>query len=303
MVEVMLGGRSKSVVIFDCDGRWRMSRLQSILSSYISNKFAQTFQDQTSGEMAQDLQLKPSVEEVVTACLRRIHIFRPTSSMSLATTLLALPAYHRKSMWDQEILMLFIDSLSAFYHADRWRADEAKFLSEADAKVSNEAALPRADLRPMDHVISSLQTLRSSLGIITFITNWALIAPDGKSVNSHPFDNAKPYYGQHLLPPYPHIALSEQEASASETTFQITHHITLPGTESAIAPFPMDITLSDALQDEERRGVAEDGGVTAVVRTQPSRSGDGGGGSEEELRAIAVGSFEFAIRGYSIGVE
>lgn len=294
---VLLGGREKAVAIFDCDGRWQMRRLHEILHSYISSKFAQEFENVRNYAeplTGATLEFKPGVDDVIRVCLQRVHIFRPTSSMSLATTLRSLPNYlQRGDAANQELLMLFIDSISAFHHADKWRAEEAAILAGSTPLQNRGAEVQRADLKPMTHILSALQSLQKTLGIVTFITNWALVTSEGKSVNNQKYENSKPFYGQHLLPPYPAIPNHPNQPAYS---FAITHHITLPGTEFAILPYPPGTSLADALQDEERRAVVEDSRVTAIIRTPLPDPGD-------QTKSIATGSFEFAIRDYSIAID
>ncbi|KAG9047502.1 hypothetical protein FS837_002087 [Tulasnella sp. UAMH 9824] len=308
---IWLGGRGKAVVICDCDGRWSMLRLRDIIHSYLSTKFAQAFdeiQAQASNIPNAKLRFTPSASEIAQECLKRAHLFRPTSSMSLATTLLALPTYHQQKMPEQELLMIFIDSISAFHHSDRWIIEEANLASRAtnSRTAAGQTTAPRADLKAMNHITKAIQALQRSHGVITFIANWALLTTDNKSVNNYIYDNNKPFYGQHLLHPYPpppgsnpsHVQSRHSTAApTSSPSFTITHHITLPGTEFAILPFPIGTSFADALQDEERRAVVEDQRVTALVRTLKNVP-EGESSSEIEL-----GSFEFAIRDHSIGVD
>ncbi|KIO25212.1 hypothetical protein M407DRAFT_25436 [Tulasnella calospora MUT 4182] len=308
---VQLGGRGKAVVICDCDGRWSMLRLHDIIHSYLSTKFAQNFevvQGQASNIPNATLQFTPTASEIAKQCLKRAHLFRPTSSMSLATTLLALPTYHQQKMPDQELLMVFIDSISAFHHSDKWVTEEANLAPRPSTNktAAGQPLAPRADLKAMTHIIKAIQPLQRSHGVITFITNWALITPDNKSLNNYIYDNNKPFYGQHLLHPYPQPPGSSQShvqgrhATAVPTgfpPFTVTHHITLPGTEFAILPFPVGTSFADALEDEERRAVVEDQRVTALVRTQQ------GTPEGDSPNAIVLGSFEFAIRDRNIGVD
>ncbi|KAG8916192.1 hypothetical protein FRC01_003306 [Tulasnella sp. 417] len=308
---VWLGGRGKAVAICDCDGRWSMIRLHDIIHSYLATKFTQAFGNiQAQGPEIPDaaLQFTPSTSEIAKQCLKRAHLFRPTSSMSLATTLLALPTYHQQKMPDQELLMVFVDSISAFHHSDKWMIEEANLASRSatNRTAAGQPSAPRADLKAMTHITKAIQALQRSHGVITFITNWALVTPDNKSLNNYIYDNNKPFYGQHLLFPYPPPPGSNQShvptrhitaGSSSSPPFTITHHISLPGTEFAILPFPFGTSFADALEDGERRAVVEDQRVTALIRTlKTTPAGD-------SPNAVAVGSFEFAIRDHSIGVD
>ncbi|KIO25220.1 hypothetical protein M407DRAFT_25443 [Tulasnella calospora MUT 4182] len=308
---VWLGGRAKAVVICDCDGRWSMLRLHDIILSYLCTKFAQKFEDvqvQASNIPNATLQFTPTASEIAKQCLKRAHLFRPTSSLSLATTLLALPTYHRQKMPDQELLIVFIDSMSAFHHSDKGRIKEANLTPKPTTSTTGagQPSAPRADLKAMTHITKAIQCLQRSHGVITLITNWALITPDDKSLNNYVYDSNKPFYGQHLLFPYPPPPGSNQSniqshhaatVPASSPPFIITHHITLPGTGFAILPFPIGTSFADTLEDEERRAVVEDQRVTALVRKRKTTP------EEDSSSAIAMCSFEFSIRDHSIGVD
>ncbi|KAG9013821.1 hypothetical protein FRB94_000801 [Tulasnella sp. JGI-2019a] len=314
---VLLGGRAKCVAILDCDGRWCMQRLHAILSSYISSKFTRVFAPDAATQEVPPLVFDPSVSDLVAESLSRIHIFRPTSSLSLAATLSSLPTYHRRNIPDDEILMVFIDSISAFYHADKWKTEQATF-SENSLRNSGKtqttprgaaepssslspSAFPRVDTNAMTHVVNTIQSLRRSLGIITIITNRALITPEGSSVVNLNVDVSAPWFGQHLSYPYPSIPKQPRAENTTPDAFTITHHITLPPTTYAVPQFSLGTTFAQALENSEEQK------FIALIRTPVSTC------QQEKLEAnldlrnkyqdgVAVGSFEFSVRDGFIGV-
>lgn len=332
--DIILGGRAKSAIVFDCDGRWKMSRLHAIISSYISSKLSQAFtpdaqENQATSDALRQLVFSPSVSDMVTDSLTRLHIFRPTSSLSLAATLLSLPTYHQQKMQGEEMLMLFIDSLSAFYHADKWKTEQAA-VAENSARATQSGAkhppaagsttlppLPRVDTDAMTHVISTLQHLRRTLGIITFITNWALITPDGRNVVTLQPDVSAPWFGQHLPLPYPSIRPPSSSRPAdnhlNSSKLPITHHITLPGAVYSIPQYSVGVTFEQALDDEERYAAVTERKVLALVRTPVplKKRGDADTQTAEKNSqrgmvrddGFAEGAFEFSIRGSVIGVQ
>ena len=78
------------------------------------------------------------MEDLATQCLESLHIFRPTSSLQLAITLIHLPRYHATDsrLRDKEIGLLAIDSLSAFY----WREDRKS--TRLNSSHSGESRMP-----------------------------------------------------------------------------------------------------------------------------------------------------------------
>ncbi|KAG8956108.1 hypothetical protein FRC03_010952 [Tulasnella sp. 419] len=190
--EVNLGGRGKSVIILDCDGRWRMKRLYTLLHSYLTSYFENAFDPPSpaqggSGANALAYDFTPSIESVAQKCLSLIHIFKPKTSLEVATTLLGIPSYHRDHMPNQEILMLFIDSMSAFHHDDKRRIEQAGYADRNSNGSTKRVDSPQ--LKMMKHTLDAIQNLRTSLGVVTFLTNWALIGLDGKYSNNANFQN------------------------------------------------------------------------------------------------------------------
>lgn len=317
---VLLRGRAKCAVVFDCDGRWRMGRLHAILTSYITSKFTRAFAPDTTAREIPALSFTPSVADLVAESLSRVHIFRPTSSLALASTLLSLPIYHREHMPDDEILMVFVDSLSAFHHSDKWRAEQATLADNSlrdsagrttpstqrvAASSSSTSSLPRVDTNAMIHVLNTIQSLRQDLGIITFITNWAMITPDGRSVANLNIEEFAPWLGQHLSPPYPSLPVREHPTAGA---FAITHHITLPGTAYAVPQFPVGTTFAQALENEQRVSAVEQRKSFALLRTPITVAQREHIEADPVLRGklqdgVAVGSFEFSVRDGFVGVE
>lgn len=105
--------RNKSVIFCDYDACWSLWHLHTIMSTDLNKRLssmAPVNADSTSSYMT----YLPTAYEIVERALKRIHILRPTSTISLATTPMALPVYHRSRMPEEEIGMLMVDSLSAW---------------------------------------------------------------------------------------------------------------------------------------------------------------------------------------------
>ncbi|KIJ45288.1 hypothetical protein M422DRAFT_90301, partial [Sphaerobolus stellatus SS14] len=167
---VHIGGWDKSVVVLDCDGRWNIKRFHNILLTRLNMAFSRIHPPSH----------RPDISSLALNSLKRLHIFHPTSSFQLVTTLLYLPKYHSEQMPDEEINLLFIDSISSFYWTDRWQA---------------ESSSSKRRVNPLAPVLRALQNFRISHGPVTILTNWGL----------HPFasENPTPFFRQHLTAPFP----------------------------------------------------------------------------------------------------
>lgn len=279
------------MVVCDCDGRWSVRRLHRIMSTYVHERLSTLSEHITRDDPASSLpSYTPTVTEILEQALKRIHVFRPTSTVSLAATLMALPAYHRSRMPDEEIGMLMVDSLSAFFWADRWAAEQAEQASQLAAEIppaphasTSTSAAPdkppppplRSDANPLRHVLTAILQLRRSLGMLTFLTNWGLTTLESQLPSSIA------YFRQHLRAPYP----APFEADAPRTKFPLAHHITIPS--QGPPPFEVGTTLEEAVKDHGREEIVKRLKLRALVRTIAKRPGEG--------RAIAESEFEFAI--------
>jgi DNA-repair protein XRCC2 len=283
--DLLLGGRNKSIVVCDCDGHWSLRRLSTIITSYLRDRLACILSDTTS------IDCTPTIPEMAENALKRVHIFRPGSTLALATTLMAVPGYHRTRMPDEEIGMLMVDGVSSFYWADRWLSEQMEDASEPTRVVPVQAEvvpavgsetrpqLPpppplRSDANPLRHVLTIILQLRRSLGIVTLLTNWGLTL-DSQLLSSIV------YFRQHLRAPYP----SPFESEPRTSKFPLAHHITIP--LQGPKPFDEGTTLEDAVVDRERDDHVKGLKLRAMVRTVGKRPG--------EARAVLESEFEFAI--------
>ncbi|KAG9123525.1 hypothetical protein FRC07_014830 [Ceratobasidium sp. 392] len=283
--EVLLGGRNKSVVVCDCDARWSLLRLHTIISRYLHERLASAISASQPNEDSEmhGAASAPVVSEVVSEALKRVHIFRPTSTLSLATTLISIPVYHRSRMSDETIGMLMIDSISSFYWSDRWASEQLEKSSQAPddlpPDVSKTVALQpqplRSDVNPLQHVLTVVLQLRRSLGMVTFFTNWGLTTLESQLPSSIT------YFRQHLRAPYP----SPFDSESSRSKFPLMHHITIP--QQGLPPFDVATPLEEAANDQARKELSERLRLHASVRTIAKRPG--------EANAVAESEFEFVI--------
>ncbi|KAG9081532.1 hypothetical protein FRC06_005516 [Ceratobasidium sp. 370] len=276
--EVLLGGRNKSVVVCDCDARWSLLRLHTIISRYIRERLAiaASGSQVTADIKGPDAASAPTVPELVSESLKRVHVFRPTSTLSLATTLMAIPAYHKSQMPNETIGMLMIDSISSFYWSDRWAAEQLEKASQTpiDLPPAPDAQPLRSDANPLRHVLNVVLQLRRSLGMVTFFTNWGLTPLESRLPSSIT------YFRQHLRAPYP----SPFDEEAPRSTFPLMHHITIP--QQSLPPFDAAISL-EAINDQARKEPLEKLGLRASVRTVAKQPG--------KPSTVVESEFEFAI--------
>jgi len=255
---LLIGGRGKSVVLCDCDSRWSLSRLHSMIVCYLQGRLKQT---PFSIPDTSTYELRPTLEQVAENTLRQLHVFRPASTIALAATLRCLPSYHARSMKDEEIFILIIDPINPLYWHDRW------VVEAAGANQSRPATRP-----PLHAVISAIQKLISVHKPITFLTNHALM----------PFTQASAFYKQHLPPPYPAPFETNTHTRPKASILSLTHHVTLP--LPRIATYPASMTLEAACSDTERREMVEKCDIAGCIRTPPG-----------EFPETKVGKFHFGI--------
>ncbi|KAG1757456.1 hypothetical protein EDB19DRAFT_1900978 [Suillus lakei] len=252
-MSIDFGGNGMAAVVYDTDASFDVARLHQLLLIRLSLVLPHNM------EMARRL-----AEE----SLQRLHVFRPTSLLQLATSLLHLPLYHKFSIPEHEIGLLAVDSVSAFYWTDRFIAEQMRNKPHIAQKQPNPSSV-----NPLQHVLMALGRLRLSHAPFIILTNWGL---NLASRSSGPVT----FYKQHLhsFPVYS----ENYDASAPPSSMTddlpptpmplpLTHHITL--SPVSIPPFAPEISLHDAVQQEVeyRRSIVQKGEVTGLVRTTGSQ--------------------------------
>ncbi|KAH6917279.1 recA/RAD51 family protein [Coprinopsis sp. MPI-PUGE-AT-0042] len=140
------GGWEKAAFIFDLDNTFNILRLRSLLTRRLAGLSA----------------------ALVNSCLARLGILRPSSSLHLATSLMNTQRYMASQFPNDELGLVAIDSLSAFYWQDR-------FLGERNPGTKPTGP---ATVHPLSHVTSALQDLRLSLAPMIALSNWGLVPYD-----------------------------------------------------------------------------------------------------------------------------
>ncbi|KAJ1305730.1 hypothetical protein OPQ81_010462 [Rhizoctonia solani] len=274
--EILVGGRNKSVIVCDCDGRWSLRRLNTIITSYLRDRLTTILPKESTPGLCDH-----TISLAVTNALKRVHVFRPSSTLALATTLMALPTYHRTHMADEQIGILMVDGISSFYWDDRWVSEQMESTDSAEVQAAVPHPPPppppplRSDTNPLRHVLTVILNLRRSLGLVALLTNWGLTPLDSQLPSS------TVYFRQHLRGSYP----SPFESEPRTTKFPLTHHITIPS--QGPEPFGDNVSLEDAVRDQEHELRVRNIRLRGMVRTVGKRPG--------EVRTVVESKFEFAI--------
>ncbi|CCL98985.1 uncharacterized protein FIBRA_00993 [Fibroporia radiculosa] len=268
-MDIKLGGWGKAAVLLDTDDSFDISRFHQLLASRVCNILDTPISPSYVGSSS-------PAEDLAMQCLQNLHIFRPTSSLQLAATISYLSEYHltHPALQSREIGFVAVDSLSSFYWNDRFAVEQLRANNGSGARSPN----------PLHHVLAALQRLRTSHGAVILLTNWGL----NPLTPTRAGEPVSPFYRQHLYPfPIPtdssqstrhspilnHAAFLGQRQSVSldwtmpsaDQPLPLTAHITLR--PLFIQPFPSDITLRDAKQEEgSRRAILMKSGVQGLVR-------------------------------------
>lgn len=245
--KIAIGGREKCVAVIDCDGRFDIERTYHLVHSHLVRRVqehAATIPSLYSAEATPE-----ALHEETLRALKRVHIFKPSSSASLAATLLQLPEYIMKNS-QSEMAFLLLDNISAFYWQDRYQLEQqAKSAKKHFSRSS-----------PMAHVLHALHRVRQMSGVVTVITNWAFPGQGDR----HPTASS-PFYRQHLNKPYPSPFVPAPDGtlppvpdvdahhplSTGLTKTNITHHITLHPPQVKIVP--KDLSFEHAGKEEPYR--------------------------------------------------
>lgn len=281
--KIAIGGREKCVAIIDCDGRFDIQRTYHLVHSHLVRRVqehAATIPSLYSAEADSE-----ALHTETIRALKRVHIFRPSFSASLAATLFRLPDYAAKNC-QAELAFLLIDNISAFYWQDRYQLEHQA--------ASNKKNLHRSN--PMSHVLKALHEVRQRTGVVTVLTNWAFPAQGDR----HP-TNTSPFYRQHLNKPYPAPFVPSPDSTippapvfdehhplrSTSNRLNLTHHITLHPPQ--VKSVPKDLNVEHATKEEPYRVMEQQElGSMAFVRLPGIEEGDPLGRWELVVRANTV---------------
>jgi DNA-repair protein XRCC2 len=206
---ISLSGWDKSAILIDLDHTFDVRRFSHLLRNRIKVHIP-------NGDENLDL--------FVDLLLRKLHIFRPESSVQFAVTATNIPNYHSSNMPKDEIGLVAVDSLSSFYWQDRFLGEQPR-----DDKQSG-----------IEKALNSLEQIRQSHGSVIAYTNWGL-----SSALNNPQNNT-PFYLQHV--PQLHSPFGE-ESQISYPILPITYHMTL---RTVAVPKVSPDTLAARLMEDHR---------------------------------------------------
>lgn len=193
----LLGGWNRAAFLFDTDLTFDLQRFRRLMATRLNH-------------LLQSLGVPHHHSEIITdLSLKRLHVFRPSSSSQLAATLLYLPSYMALHLPDFAMGIIAIDSLSAFHWADRFIVEQGR-------------ALPRTSpthvsVYPLHNIASALEKIRLSFHPLVLLTNWGLDHVQASGASS-----SFPLFRQHLFPFPTPFASDEKTASADTPTSPLT---------------------------------------------------------------------------------
>ncbi|CAD6587011.1 MAG: hypothetical protein CYPHOPRED_003760 [Cyphobasidiales sp. Tagirdzhanova-0007] len=282
---IAIGGRQKAVSVLDCDGRFSVERTYQLVRSHLTRRVQE--HAATIPALYSAAASSEDLHEETLRSLERVHLFTIASSVSLAATLLQLPAYFQQKSAD-ELAFVLIDNISAFYWQDRYQAEQEK-----NAPKGN----PSSTTSSMKNILQAINLLREKYGVVTVLTNWAFPNQGDRQPTSN-----SPFYRQHLPKPYPSpfsLGLDGSTASLpsvdplhpftrqSSTTFHITHHLTLHALQAKVVDG--SASLENAEKEEPFRSMdQQEIGSRAFLRIPGIENGDELGRWELVIRSNVI---------------
>lgn len=206
---VQLHGWDKSAILIDLDQTFDVHRFRHLLINRVKVHIPASDEN---------------LDLFVHLLLRKLHIFRPESSVQFAMTAVNIPNYHSSSMPKDEIGLVAIDSLSSFCWQERFLGEQPRYGRPSGTEKA----------------LSSLEQVRQSHGSVIAYTNWGL--PSARNVPQ----NNTPFYPQHV--PQLHSPFGK-EPQVLHPTLPVTHHMTLRTV--AMPKIPVD-TLAAQLMGDRR---------------------------------------------------
>ncbi|KAL4071031.1 hypothetical protein J3A83DRAFT_3348595 [Scleroderma citrinum] len=232
----MAPSRGMSAILYDLDSSFNILRFCNLLSTRISHLFP-LLDDEKHTELKQ-------------ASLSRLHIFRPKSLSQLAISLKYLPSYHASHIQDNEIGLVAIDSISAFYWPERLYEEQLRNFA-LKKKGSRTDALHL--------VLTAISDIIHSHAPLVLLSNWGLHTVSQDRARHNP----STWYKQHLrsFPVLQHAAPFDDRTAARSTEYplNLAHHISL----SSLSSLPCHASTRRGVwlgqEPPNGKGVIEDG--------------------------------------------
>ncbi|KAK1236122.1 hypothetical protein PQX77_000627 [Marasmius sp. AFHP31] len=236
ILPAIAGGWFKAAVLFDSDNSFDLNRFKSLLVSRL-------------GHLSHTNPTSEVTQTLADRSLELLHIFRPTSSNQLASSILHLPSYHSAHLSHHEIGAIAIDSLSAFYWPDRFTVEQLR--SHSGDNTEKDAP------NPLRRILIALERLRVLYNPLILCSNWGLTFAQLYAPCS---PSEVRYYKQHLHPsPSPFTNEGETLAHNDKGTLSVTHHITLnvvPALQTRKKSDPCNVTEDGSQLESIQQHVA-----------------------------------------------
>ena len=174
-----LPGWEKAAVIYDTEGTFDMCRFNDVLNTRVSKALEAFERTELPGS------LEDCVETIVQRCSAKLFISRPSSTIELATSIFHLPDLHAEhhDFRHNEVALVVVDSLSAFYWEDRFAMEQLR------GQPSNSRNIPN----PLHRVLHALHHVKKKINPIMVLTNWGL-----NTLHQPSSTSPSPFYKQHL---------------------------------------------------------------------------------------------------------
>jgi len=246
VVEIGVGGKEELVCWMDCTSSRRgfdIQRISTLLRHHLVSEINDYRRPKGIGAP-----LEEEVESLIDECLTRLHVFSPTSTIQLASTLQTLPDWFKNAKGGEggeDLGIVIIDGMTEFAWSDQYERSLPNPPSSAPL------------LDPLKLFSQSIANLRLQLSPIIMISQWVMnpTRPHGIiSSDKHPF------YKHHFLPPsYPSLVSTSLPNPTNPLSphpkhplFSIDYHLTLH--PSPKPSFRKGITFGMVLK-EGRKGM------------------------------------------------
>jgi DNA-repair protein XRCC2 len=146
-----LAGWGKAAILLDTDHKFNVLRFAQLLRSRVRRLLPLDHSDS---------------DAIVTKAFGLLHVFRPSSSQQLAATIQHLPVYLATKLPEEDLGVLAVDSISAFYWPDRHVHEQ---LRSSDSNCP-----PSRSTNPLSHAFASITSFIQSHGPLVLLSSWDL---------------------------------------------------------------------------------------------------------------------------------
>ncbi|KAK9700626.1 hypothetical protein K7432_012108 [Basidiobolus ranarum] len=158
MIKVHLGGRGKSVIFIDTEGKLRVERIFELVKLHFVRCLRKV-------KVSAYDELHEEINQLILEWLERVHIFRPNSTLQLLSTIKRLPSY--LSQLQESTHFLFLDSPSTFYWMDRLESQSLGTFVPLHKSLAQ-----------------SIRDISLEWGLVVCISNPVLLSPEKREYNS-----------------------------------------------------------------------------------------------------------------------